>query len=902
MDEGKARNEGNRFFSLRNSIPRGDRFSRLSEAYLKITSRQRSHNSVHKDSGEHPSPEAISCPAIPPAPPVAYPRLAKSQDELRLPNTDSAEPSFMEKIRRLSVDSIERLRRLSSDMGSNSSSRLSLDEQIDHQLLKLKSQSQSTTNSTIEGILAQYDAPTSNLEVECDNKKENRVNPNLSISQPPQGALPEMPPMAIQRSSRLCQDEYDSSAPDSSITDSQHLLDAEAQAQEMEEARRALVPLPLNTARPLHSIGSPQEHQATAHENTSAFNVDKNIVPANTTLTHPVVQGYETYLYPPMQRDISQRLRHQSLDAEHTAGSFCSSGAEDDLFLQFPTPPGMNFSLSRANTTAKLSRETKVMIGQEPHTSKVDENNDKSRVEVERERHDIFSDDGDWVTEATSDAGLDFCRNVPSGRPLTGGFKVAGSSLADFSDDDNEGVMDRFGSQERIIQCPESNEQYGILGAQRSNESKVTALVPHKYRLFPNIANQHWENTTEKVSTQFRPQTLRKVTDPCWGYESRRQEITRRLVFDFDHNAPPKYEFRDSVSEYEPATASTEANCGTNQYDTRGSLPSLESDSGEDSPSPAARVCLYQSVGFDADRKSCSSSLENHQTYCRGQGMIYGVSDQGEPKERQKREFVVASSYYDRESPVSVRSKFNHGLLPLDVAQRMNKIQRESGEIDETESSGERLQRKQHVLLIKAAAGQIERPKPAILTSRDLSSIFSPPSPQPDRPVVQGPDIPFPIVTRHPQETLSNLSPNRRNDIWLGAPESPSTLDSVLTSTFSGWSHEKLQTTMDKYTRRMKKGPDPIRPGHYISERAMKARQICFYLLAVLSLLPFIGVLALTGAFSDTFKWATRGELDRLTAGQRRFIKWMLLIEFILYTGGLVAIIVYFVVRSKIPN
>jgi hypothetical protein len=68
------------------------------------------------------------------------------------------------------------------------------------------------------------------------------------------------------------------------------------------------------------------------------------------------------------------------------------------------------------------------------------------------------------------------------------------------------------------------------------------------------------------------------------------------------------------------------------------------------------------------------------------------------------------------------------------------------------------------------------------------------------------------------------------------------------------------------------------------------------------SLLPFVGVLVSSGAFSEALKWATRGEVDRLTARQRRVIKYMLLVEAIVYTAGVAAVVVYFVVKSKVQN
>lgn len=90
-----------------------------------------------------------------------------------------------------------------------------------------------------------------------------------------------------------------------------------------------------------------------------------------------------------------------------------------------------------------------------------------------------------------------------------------------------------------------------------------------------------------------------------------------------------------------------------------------------------------------------------------------------------------------------------------------------------------------------------------------------------------------------------------------------------------------------------------VAPDDYVSDRADRTRRLCFYFLALLSILPFVGVLVLAGAFTEALKWATQGEVDRLTTRQRRFIKLMLLAECIIYTGGVVAIVVYFVMKNK---
>lgn len=151
---------------VRSLTPRGQRFSKLSDAYFNITSRQGSHNSVRKASDQSHEPITISSPVASAPSPVVGPRLFKSQDDLQTPSTGSAMPSSVKRNRRASFSSIDCFEDLVPTMGRMDSTRLSLSQKIESESLNLKAQSHDTTSSTIEGILAQYDARTSSLNVE----------------------------------------------------------------------------------------------------------------------------------------------------------------------------------------------------------------------------------------------------------------------------------------------------------------------------------------------------------------------------------------------------------------------------------------------------------------------------------------------------------------------------------------------------------------------------------------------------------------------------------------------------------------------------------------------------------------------------------------------------------------
>ncbi|KAI8948522.1 hypothetical protein F4801DRAFT_604332 [Xylaria longipes] len=882
----------------RGSVPRAPRFSKLSDAYLKITSRQVSNETFRKASNQSDPSTIASTLASPVSSPVATPRLVKSQNDLQTPASVSATPSSMKIDRRTSFDSIELFEDLLPQMGRQDKKHLSLSEEIEHELLDLKTRSNDTTDSTIERILAQYDVCTPGIKVEHGNPREYRMKVDSSLSRPPQDSLPDLPAIDIQPVS-VRQREYDSPVPDSSITDSEHLLDAEAQAYELEEARRALVPSPLNIAYPRSGIEIQRDQQHDACDNRS--DLTEGAICTNDLFTRKEVQGYKTYLQPPMERDISQTLRHLGGNTAHSIGTFCSSDV-GDYVPRHIRPQGTIFSPTRLPKVGgeKPLRQIKVVIGRNSETG---QNTEDAQDDVKHDRHDMHSEDGDWVTETTSDAGFGLCNNALPEQPLTKRFKRAGSSLADYSDDGNESTMDRFGSRERIIPHPAGGEKYRPSDIQRLNGSKLAFLLPRQHNAFLRNANRLWASTTQQGPGQLRPHILSQKTNP------NRDIGSRRLVFDFDQNAPPKYEFRDSISDYEPAKASTKSNCGINQYDTYGSLPSSVSKFGEDRHSITTDPHLDQSADFDGNRNPSnrgSRQSNSHQSSHDSQDTrlsIYAADRRRQLEELELQEFAAASSYYEPPSASSVRSKFNFELLPLDLARHKKKLQRSYGETNEIEPATTRLKRKQSSPSINLPASTLERPAKAYFTSRDLSINFSTPNwRMHNLGSDASADTQTPFSMDRPDEIGSSATRKYQKSTTLGSLDPPSSFGMPSIVRRPGHGRKERHPTPARSRHRLKPPPSFVAPDDYVSDRANRTRQLFFYIIAVLSILPFVGVLALGGAFREALKWATCSEVDRLTARQRRFLKWMLFAESVIYTSTVVTVVVYFVVKSKVQN
>lgn len=727
------------------------------------------------------------------------------------------------------------------------------------------------------------------------------------------------------------QSEYDSPIPNSSITDSQHLLDADAQVHELDQARRTLFPSPLNIARVEHDDEmAPEQHHFThnGYDDATEYEEDGN------PFAHPEDGCYKTYLEPPMQRDISQEQRCLGSCPEPMYDSnineYLPSHQEQS---QASTSSPSNFLAP--NARGRSVRNIKVVIGRDSAAGQNDGEIHDAQIGAMSDRRNMFSEDDDWVTEATSDVG--FGTNVAAfpARPFTLGFKRSGSSLANYSDDEEDAdddssdeedaddsndendeawYMRRYGSHERMIQHPEGGGHDKLSFNRRPNEPRFANMVLRRQNALPGPSGLRWASTAQEEVGQFRPQALGKHANPYQELESRQNNDSGRLVFNFDQNAPPRYEFRDSVSEYEPAAASTKVNC------TYGSLPSLVPDIAKRHDLATTNTQFDRSADFEADRNP-SPNFPRLSNVCQDTGL--GVYTGEEPRTHvaalNHQEFAAASSYYDQPTANSVRSKFDFELLPLDQAQKKNKSQRYSGEINETEPTAARLKRKQSVRSPEPAPNSPAQPARAFFTSPELSENFSSPDWQTSSDLAGQPTFAsiFPFVTFNTNiltDIPTPFSDGRSEITRVGdhrqcqkvnsqATEDNSSSLSMSSPTRSLWYGQKPPCLVPTQRRRQYGvHPTLIAPDDYVSDRADTIRRSCFYVLAVLSILPFVGVLVLTGAFSDGLKWATRGEVDRLSSRQQRFIKWVLIIECILYTAAVVAVVVFFVLKSKGQN
>lgn len=150
-------------------------------------------------------------------------------------------------------------------------------------------------------------------------------------------------------------------------------------------------------------------------------------------------------------------------------------------------------------------------------------------------------------------------------------------------------------------------------------------------------------------------------------------------------------------------------------------------------------------------------------------------------------------------------------------------------------------------------------------------------------------DTPTPLTAGR-----SNEHRGYRRGSWQRVPDTPSTPGTPYVPRRLWYGQQdRLLESARKSRRQSRSRPVFVAPDNYISAKAKRTRQLCFYILAVLSIMPFFGLLVLSGAFSEALKWVTEGEVDRLTPRQRSFIKWVFFVECIAFTGAIVLVVIF---------
>ncbi|KAI5927244.1 hypothetical protein F4810DRAFT_699102 [Camillea tinctor] len=674
---------------------------------------------------------------------------------------------------------------------------------------------------------------------------------------PPHQSLPEAPP--VKSSPHYLPDIEDNSPPtNSSISDSQHLLDADAQVAKLRQLRHVrngltpredLVPAPLrlhNNAALCNFRLENNSTVATNESNEDPFYYDNH--------------GCRTYVHNSMERDVSKPLRASILDSDHHPGQVVTDYQKTPA-RQVGNRKQKQLELDPGESCIESDRDS-------PYAKPNNSNPQKAMSNDVR---------GDWVTESTSELGsFRFC----------GG--TTGSSIADYSDDDD-----------KVIQHPAGGrfDSYGI--------RTINGFPENSIRLYSSAQKGRHPAT--------RPSVPRKLSNPFSSH--RRGKAINRLSFGFGRNTSSKYEFRDSISEYGLTGVSNKA--------TRGTYESFD-ESGEYKYQSTTDARFDRSAEYNADRNP-SAKISAFQDAHTSRAHKYDDERRVTPfpsayGSRQAQDFcpkqfaAATSSRWDDE-PSSIKSKFEFELLPLNLAQKKHK-ERRSEETDETDSTKDLIQRKKVVKSGKKTqkTKDIQTPARAHIRqahlAHNLSSDFTPPSMDSYHDSLQDTPTPFSAAGKTlfspisgsgkrgyypPSSTLA--SPATPSSYYAGTPRTPA----------SGWSKGDKSRLLPAEKGRGKgravrahHGQNPFVGTRELSpSAALFRRNYWFCTMAILSILPFVAVPLLTGAFDDSLSWLTKGAYTRLSREQRKIIKWILLTECVLYTACIAAIIVYYVMKSK---
>ncbi|KAL7620648.1 hypothetical protein AAE478_009643 [Parahypoxylon ruwenzoriense] len=784
----------------------------------------------------------------------------------------------------------------------------------------------------------------------ADQARDNiRVNyrhfPAGSLpSEPPSSPPPAIPFHHRRSRSLLALNEGTSSFAESTVSDSQQLLDPNAQAQGIQQNRQPI----FRPALRLPLTGNPKDSEQDHHDDSfseadlSYFNYsnESNGDPFKYDGGH-----YQAVLRPTKEREVSQALKRLSQVAgpsQTTIFTPDDSDCEMDITEQRDSKPHLGnitriplvgrpaggvFNQAAVHAPQNGPRELKLVLDRKPWLEKGKKAENASRssglnIRGSSRFNNLPRDStGDWVTELSDGS---YSTEGPLG--TKGVIKTTGSSIADYSDNDEADFPGAFSPRPHVVRHPAGRNQPESYELRNLKDTKQPVLLPkaltNRAGGFLENSNRFYQGTSKEDGTkdQARLPPPRKWSNPFVKSDSyKRADSSGNFMFKTDRNGPSKYEFRDSASEYAVDTPRAKAISSLQEADTSGSLPGATST---DNMIGKGHNCDVQreSSGLESTddqplgpsssgdmRTPCEKRLVDEEYPIRYNNWWHG------PVERQRK---LTSA-----SEASIKSKFEFELLPLDEAQRKHKRQRESGETDETDTGRDRIVRDGSFASSRGlpVSSPIQPPVPARVRGHhvapNLSQDLSPDSIHSCGDAFQDTPSPFAATTREDDMTPTTASARRSLLRWGDLPIIPSSNRMGSTTTIKAGpsaQHRRLLFPVAQQSRRIESTQTVIRhipPSESgpsfaaymevnISERAHHRRQMWFYTMLALSiLLPFFAIPVLVGTFNESLAWLTEGEVRQLTMKQRNIIKYTFLSEFFIYSILAVSIIAFFTRR-----
>lgn len=574
---------------------------------------------------------------------------------------------------------------VNSESGSSISAAYPLTAHPGSAIFPLSQSIQSSLQSLRQG------APT-RLGFRGEEKATNgirRWQVGSDLSDAPSENPPSVPKGGRRRSKSLSGiDEHLSYLGSSTLSDSQNLLDAEAQVNDLHGTRLS----PLNSPFQKNSGEKSTEVFSDLGSNSVDITTGSNIDP---------------FKY---DRDISRRLRRASklggtsdfsmltpeVSPYHKTGTKNTELPKSEQSDEIPSDV----------VTSKKVQELKVYITRKPE---IEDDTPDSRLLLSRGLNTLpkeSSGDGEWVTELTSSAN-------PSSADL---FKATGSSIADYSDNDRASSEKKkgralptlFSSRRLVLQHPLGQNQ---AESHHIRDIKGTGQAVSLPRTDGNRLAASPNNSTRLFSTKVAP------SNPFGRMDSYQQaDPAAKFSFKLKPKGPSKFDFRDSVSSHAPTLHRDQIGSGIPRSNYQKSLfTGIATDYNNGEPGTPA----YKRRKRDSSAMQAVQSTPKKQRRTPEKQEETRLVDQAYPvrydgwwqrgRQEQEDEAGFASSTIGE--PASARSKFEFELLPLHEAQRKQRQQRESGANDETQPASVRYQNAISSRNV-TPSGPINRPMP----------------------------------------------------------------------------------------------------------------------------------------------------------------------------------------------
>jgi len=90
----------------------------------------------------------------------------------------------------------------------------------------------------------------------------------------------------------------------------------------------------------------------------------------------------------------------------------------------------------------------------------------------------------------------------------------------------------------------------------------------------------------------------------------------------------------------------------------------------------------------------------------------------------------------------------------------------------------------------------------------------------------------------------------------------------------------------------------PRSPDAYLTYDSRVRRRAWFAFMLVISVFPFMSILVYKGKFDSALSWYTKGEVDTLTDAQKRVIRVIMLLQFIIWPF----LLFFLIWRYRIPS